>query len=88
MSADEQAAQEQIRALQTAKALLGEEDSNLQNVHSTKSVVTLLKAAKEKIGQVRDQVKALQPGTPAEPKVVNEASDSFITTLKISQNLK
>lgn len=70
-SANDAATMEQLQALQTAKALLGEEDS-LQNVHSTKSVVTLLRAAKDKIGQVREQVKALQPGTPAEPKVNNE----------------
>lgn len=74
-SPSDAAAMEQLRALQTAKALLGEEDS-LQNVHSTKSVVTLLRAAKDKIGQVRDQVKALQPGTPAEPKVNNEVRRS------------
>lgn len=73
-SADEAAAMEQARALQNAKALLGEEDS-LQNVHSTKSVVSLLRAAKDKISQVRDQVKGQQLGTPAEPKVSNEVSN-------------
>lgn len=83
-SPSDAAAMEQLRALQTAKALLGEEDS-LQNVHSTKSVVTLLRAAKDKIGQVRDQVKALQPGTPAEPKVNNEVrrSQPFSGTLAL-----
>lgn len=81
LSPDEAAALAQQQALQTAKLLLSEneidgENNSLQNVHSTKSVVTLLKTAKEKIAQVRDQVKGLKPGTPAEPKVNNEVGTS------------
>lgn len=68
-SAEEEARRKTSQALSTAKALLGE-DTEMQNVHSTKSVVALLVQAKEKIGHVRDSVKALGP--PAEPRVVNE----------------
>jgi hypothetical protein len=59
-------------ALNAAKALL-EEDENMNAVHSTKSVVQLLKSAKEKINVVRDSVKP-QPKVDTEPKVLNEVS--------------
>jgi hypothetical protein len=90
LSPNEAAALAQQKALQTAKLLLSEgeidgENNYLQNVHSTKSVVTLLKSAKEKIAQVRDQVKGLQPGTPAEPKINNEPK---IVTHEPSEGLR
>lgn len=57
-------------AINTAKALLGE-DEGMNSVHSTKSVVALLKAAKEKINNISETVK-LPSITSAEPKVFNE----------------
>lgn len=57
-------------ALQNAKVLLGEEE-DIQAVHSTKSVVQLLKNAKDKIQSVQQQVRP-PPSYPAEPKVANE----------------
>eukprot|EP01039_Chlorochromonas_danica_P006294 gene6294-6940_t len=67
MSADSQ-------AIQTAKALL-EEDDNMQNVHSTKSVVAMLKTAKEKISTMQFGIKSatmppIEPVVSNEPKVV------------------
>jgi hypothetical protein len=62
---------EQQLAMNTAKALLEEED-DMQAVHSTKSVVALLKSAKEKIHQVQNAVKKTEV---AEAKVTNEVSD-------------
>jgi hypothetical protein len=59
-------------ALNAAKALL-EEDETMNAVHSTKSVVQLLKSAKEKINVVRDHVKP-QSKVDCEPKVHNEVS--------------
>lgn len=56
-------------AINTAKALL-DEDENMQAVHSTKSVVQLLKTAKEKINTVRNAVKPEVKDT--EPKVLYE----------------
>lgn len=60
------------QALQTAKALL-EDDENMQNVHSTKSVVAMLKAAKDKISVVQTSVQR-SAGTmvPIESTVSNE----------------
>lgn len=61
-------------ALNTAKALL-EEDENMQAVHSTKSVVQLLKSAKDKINAVRSAVKP-EIKIDLVPKVINEVSPS------------
>lgn len=62
------------QAIQTAKALL-EEDDNMQNVHSTKSVVAMLKTAKEKISTMQYGIKSatlppIEPVVSNEPKVV------------------
>jgi hypothetical protein len=59
-------------ALVAARALLQEED-DMQAVHSTKSVAALLKAAKDKIAQVKA---AVQPpsGPAGEPRIANEVS--------------
>lgn len=59
-------------AINTAKALL-DEDEGMQAVHSTKSVVQLLKTAKEKIATVRNSVKP-EIKIDLEPKVINEVS--------------
>jgi hypothetical protein len=56
----------------TAKALL-DEDESMQAVHSTKSVVQLLKSAKDKINQVKLAVKPQSRGD-LDPKVLNEVS--------------
>lgn len=62
-------------AMGAAKALLGD-DEDMSAVHSTKSVVALLKQAKDKIGSVHDAALANRiassPQQPAEPKVSNE----------------
>lgn len=65
-------------ALMNAKALLGEEE-DIQAVHSTKSVVQLLKNAKEKINTVAVSVRPT--GVPAEAKVSNEVSEYVLFLL-------
>eukprot|EP00599_Poterioochromonas_sp_BG-1_P000125 CAMPEP_0173147660 /NCGR_PEP_ID=MMETSP1105-20130129/9264_1 /TAXON_ID=2985 /ORGANISM="Ochromonas sp., Strain BG-1" /LENGTH=307 /DNA_ID=CAMNT_0014062181 /DNA_START=256 /DNA_END=1179 /DNA_ORIENTATION=- len=62
-------------AINTAKALL-DEDEGMQAVHSTKSVVQLLKTAKEKIATVRNSVKP-EIKIDLEPKVINEPKIVF-----------
>lgn len=57
-------------AYNAAKALLDEEEE-MHGVHSTKSVATLLKNAKEKINSVKESVRPT-PLSNAEPKVYNE----------------
>ena len=59
-------------AYNAAKALL-EEEEEMHAVHSTKSVATLLKNAKEKINNVKESVRPT-PLANAEPKVTNEVS--------------
>jgi hypothetical protein len=64
--------QEDQEAIQKAKVLLEDVmDEREREVHSTKSVVQLLKNAKEKISNVAMSVKT---STGAEPKVMNEVS--------------
>jgi len=61
-------------AMGAAKALLGD-DEDMSAVHSTKSVVALLKQAKDKIGSVHDAALANRLASSqqlAEPKVSNE----------------
>ncbi len=62
-------------AYNAAKALL-EEDEEMNAVHSTKSVATLLKNAKDKINVVKESVKPT-PLANAEPKVFNEVSSIY-----------
>lgn len=59
---------EESRAMSAARILL-QEDEGLKDVHSTKSVSTMVKAAKDKIELIQNAVRV--PGPPAEPKVSN-----------------